>query len=79
VANVLPVLQAKDMAGNLFLASTHAKVLEVLRMANYLSAKYEVVVANPPYLSDKYFSEIQKTYLPIHNSSYFIKKNFNWV
>ena len=51
--NVLPVLEAKDMAGNLFLASTHAKVLQVLRMADYLSPRYQVVIANPPYMGGK--------------------------
>ena len=47
--DVLPVLQAKDMAGNLFLANTHAKVLQVLHMADYLSPRYAVVLANPPF------------------------------
>ena len=53
VQNVLPVLEAKDMAGNLFLASTHAKVLQVLRMTDYLSQRYQVVIANPPYMGGK--------------------------
>ncbi|MFT6465937.1 BREX-1 system adenine-specific DNA-methyltransferase PglX [Halopseudomonas sp.] len=53
VQNVLPALESKDMAGNLFLASTHAKVLQILRLADYLSARYAVVVANPPYMGGK--------------------------
>lgn len=53
VQDVLPVLEAKDMAGNLFLSGTHNKVLTVLRQADYLSAKYQVVVANPPYMGGK--------------------------
>jgi hypothetical protein len=53
VQNVLPVLEAKDMAGNLFLSSTHAKVLQVLRMTDYLSPRYQVVIANPPYMGSK--------------------------
>jgi hypothetical protein len=53
VQNVLPVLEAKDLAGNLFLAGTHAKVLQVLRMADYLSPRYAVVIANPPYMGGK--------------------------
>ncbi|MEI6550276.1 MAG: BREX-1 system adenine-specific DNA-methyltransferase PglX [Betaproteobacteria bacterium] len=53
VGNVLPVLQAKDMAGKLFLANTHAKVLQVLHMAEFLSPRYAVVVANPPYMGGK--------------------------
>lgn len=53
VQNVLPVLEAKDLAGNLFLAGTHAKVLQVLRMADYLSPRHGVVIANPPYMGGK--------------------------
>jgi len=53
VQDVLPLLAAKDMGSNLFLANTHAKVLKVLRMADYLSTKYQVVVANPPYMGGK--------------------------
>ena len=53
VQNVLPVLEAKDLAGNLFLAGTHAKVLQVLRMADYLSPRHAVVIANPPYMGGK--------------------------
>jgi len=53
VQDVLPQLEAKDMGGNLFLANTHDKVLKVLRMADYLSPRYQVVVANPPYMGSK--------------------------
>ena len=53
VGNVLPLLQAKDMTGSLFLANTHAKVLQVLHMVEYLSPRYAVVVANPPYMGGK--------------------------
>lgn len=53
VADVLATLEAKVMAGNLFLADTHRRVLRVLRMADYLSPRYAVVVANPPYMGGK--------------------------
>ncbi|MBJ2270115.1 BREX-1 system adenine-specific DNA-methyltransferase PglX [Pseudomonas sp. MF6772] len=53
VQNVLSMLEAKDMTSNLFLAGTHAKVLQVLRMADYLSPRYQVVIANPPYMGGK--------------------------
>ncbi len=53
VADVLATLEAKDMASNLFLAETHQRVLKVLRMADYLSPRYAVVVANPPYMGGK--------------------------
>lgn len=53
VADVLATLETKDMAGNLFLADTHQRVLSVLRMAEALSPRYAVVVANPPYMGGK--------------------------
>ena len=62
VGNVLPVLQAKDMAGNLFLANTHAKVLQVMHMVDYLSPRYFVVVANPPYMGSGGMNEQLKSF-----------------
>ncbi|WP_066458445.1 BREX-1 system adenine-specific DNA-methyltransferase PglX [Castellaniella caeni] len=53
VADVLATLEAKDMAGKLFLAETHQRVLKVLRMTEALSPRYAVVVANPPYMGGK--------------------------
>lgn len=53
VADVLATLESKDMSSNLFLAETHKKVLTVLRMADALSPRYAVVVANPPYMGGK--------------------------
>lgn len=53
VDDVLATLEAKDMVGNLFLAETHQRVLSVLRMAEALSPRYAVVVANPPYMGGK--------------------------
>lgn len=65
VQNVLPVLEAKDMADNLFLAGTHAKVLQVLRMADYLSPRYSVVVANPPYKKKADLNESLQRWLDV--------------
>ena len=53
VREVLPLLKDHNIEGSLFLAATHAKVLKVLRMVEYLSARYQVVVANPPYMGGK--------------------------
>jgi hypothetical protein len=50
-ADVLMELDAKDVSGQLFLADTHKSVLKVLKQVDYLSQKYHVVVANPPYLT----------------------------
>lgn len=50
---ILQTLELKDISGQLFLNQTHQKVLQVLEQANYLSPKYHVVVANPPYMGGK--------------------------
>lgn len=53
VAGMLEILAGKNVVGELFLSETHQKVLRVLEQADYLSPKYHVVVANPPYLGGK--------------------------
>ena len=53
VRDLLPLLEAKNMGGQLFVQATHEKVLEVLRQVDFLSKKYQVVVANPPYMGGK--------------------------
>lgn len=50
VAEILRSLAVKDVSGQLFLSDTHKKVLCALRQTDYLSPKYHVVVANPPYM-----------------------------
>lgn len=56
VQNVLSELEAKDLSSNLFLKDTHDRVLTVLRQADYLTKKYQVVVANPPYMGARNMS-----------------------
>jgi len=51
VASILKQLDDKNVSGNLFLTHTHHKVLLALKQADYLSPRYHVVAANPPYLS----------------------------
>jgi type II restriction/modification system DNA methylase subunit YeeA len=53
VDDVLEVLAQKDIKGNIFLYDIHLRVLQVLRQADYLSPKYHVVIANPPYMGSK--------------------------
>ena len=53
VSGVLQILKQKDVSRDLFLAETHQKVLQVLEQADYLSQKYHIVVANPPYMGSK--------------------------
>lgn len=53
VDGMLRILESKNVSGLLFISMTHQKVLQALRQADYLSPKYHVVIANPPYL-DKF-------------------------
>jgi len=53
VEYVLKLLEQKNVEGQLFLYQIHPKVLKALQQADYLSPKYHVVVANPPYMGSK--------------------------
>jgi hypothetical protein len=52
-AEALRVVAARDFAGDLLLKDVQERVVDVLRMAEALSPKYHVVVANPPYAGIK--------------------------
>ncbi|QFY90724.1 BREX-1 system adenine-specific DNA-methyltransferase PglX [Magnetovirga frankeli] len=53
VDGMLRILESKNLSGQLFISMTHQKVLQALRQADYLSPKYHVVIANPPYMGRK--------------------------
>ena len=53
VENMLELLENKDVGSQLLLYQIHQKVLQVLKQADYLSPKYQVVTANPPYMGVK--------------------------
>lgn len=53
VDGMLRILESKNVSGHLFLTKTHKKVLQALQQADYLSPKYHVVIANPPYMGSK--------------------------
>nr|WP_321264457.1 BREX-1 system adenine-specific DNA-methyltransferase PglX [uncultured Sphaerochaeta sp.] len=50
VGEVLQALSQKNMEGEMFLSETHEQIMTALTQADYLSRKYHVVVANPPYM-----------------------------
>ena len=50
-AEALRVVETRDFGSDLLLKDAQARVVAVLRMAEALSPKYHVVVANPPYAS----------------------------
>lgn len=52
-AETARLVESKDLAGDMFLSEVHQRIVKVLRMAEYLSPKYNVVVANPPYMGAK--------------------------
>ena len=51
VSDVVEQLRAAGVGEDLFLNKTHQKVLKALRQADYLSSKYHIIVANPPYMA----------------------------
>ncbi|MCY4495632.1 MAG: BREX-1 system adenine-specific DNA-methyltransferase PglX, partial [Acidimicrobiaceae bacterium] len=53
VDGMLRILESKDVSGQLFISMTHQKMLQALQQADYLSPKYHVVIANPPYMGGK--------------------------
>ncbi|QLJ15008.1 BREX-1 system adenine-specific DNA-methyltransferase PglX [Pseudomonas putida] len=52
-AETLRVVEMRDFAGDLLLKDVQGRMVAVLRMAEFLSSKYHVVVANPPYAGIK--------------------------
>ncbi len=50
VDEIRQTLRSKNLSENLFLKSTHDRVLKVIEQSDYLRQKYHVVVANPPYM-----------------------------
>lgn len=53
IDHIRSIIEAKDMGGQLLYYKTHEKVLKALKQADYLSPKYHVLVANPPYMGGK--------------------------
>jgi hypothetical protein len=52
-AETLRVAKARDLGSDLLLREVQERVVSVLRMAEALSPKYHVVLANPPYMGGK--------------------------
>jgi type II restriction/modification system DNA methylase subunit YeeA len=52
-AEIRRVLAEKGIGNQLLLEHVHRDVLRVLAQAEYLSQRYQVVVANPPYMAGK--------------------------
>ena len=50
---VLRLLEGVELKGDMYLKDIHERVLKVVKQAEYLSQRYHVVVANPPYMGGK--------------------------
>lgn len=61
-ASVLREVEEKNLTSDLFLQNTHERVLLALKQADYLSPKYHVVVANPPYMGRKGMNDRLKVF-----------------
>lgn len=61
-AETLRVIEARDFGGDLLLKEVQERVIAVLRMAEALSPKYHVVVANPPYMGSKKMNEVLRKF-----------------
>lgn len=59
----LRVVEARDFGSDLLLKEVQARVVAVLRMAEALSPKYHVVVANPPYAGAKGLNAAAQAFL----------------
>ncbi|MBL4542463.1 MAG: BREX-1 system adenine-specific DNA-methyltransferase PglX [Rhodobacteraceae bacterium] len=62
-AETLRVVEARDFGGDLLLKEVQERVVTVLRMAEALSPKYHVVVANPPYAGGKGLNKVLAAWL----------------
>jgi len=60
IADIRRGIEAMDLGGQLFLREIHSKVLRVLEQAEALTQRYQVVVANPPYMGGKFFAPVLK-------------------
>jgi len=63
-------IAARELGGQLFLRDTHLRVLRVLEQAEYLSVRYHVIVANPPYMGTKGMNGQIKIFIKRHFEDY---------
>ena len=62
-AEIRRVLAEKGIGNQLLLEHVHSDVLRVLEQAEYLSQRYQVVVANPPYMGSRNINSDLKDFL----------------
>ena len=62
VSDILHMLEEKDFSDNLFLNAAHRPVVKALQQVDYLSPRYHVVVANPPYMGRRGMNDRLKAF-----------------
>jgi len=63
IMGISEILESKNVSESLLVSPTHQKVLQVLRQIDYLSPKYHVVIANPPYMYARNMNERLRAWL----------------
>ena len=67
---MLRVVEARDFGSDLLLKDVQARVVSVLHMAEVLSPRYHVVVANPPYMGNRNMSKDMAAFLKTNFDEY---------
>lgn len=62
VRDLIGTLEKKNVHGKAFFSLTHQKVLKLLWQVDYLSQRYSVVIANPPYMGTGGFNKRLKNW-----------------
>lgn len=68
-AEIRRVLAEKGIGNQLLLEHVHRDVLRVLEQAEYLSQRYQVVVANPPYMGSAGMNPVLKNFAALNYKS----------
>lgn len=70
IENKHNLIKPKTDSNNLFIQSTHHKISKILHYSEYLSKKYQVVVANPPYMGEKGMNARLKGFLQVNYNEF---------
>ncbi len=86
IAAAYRTIEAKDLDSQLFLRKTHHKVMRVLEQADALARRYQVTIANPPYLANGGMNSLLKEFAKTQYSTeksdlyaMFMRRGFDFV
>jgi type II restriction/modification system DNA methylase subunit YeeA len=66
MGEVMHLLRERHVGPDLFLAKVHQQVMTALRQAEYLTSRYHVVIANPPYMGGSGMNAQMKDFVKKH-------------